>query len=73
MRIFLKRFTFDAIAMAPGVAVKTDSRPPDELKHPLIFQPTASTAAVAEFSMIKAWKRSKSSINLGSGMLGMAS
>ena len=38
------------------------------LKHPLIFQPTASTAAVTLLSLSKSWKRSMSAHKFGSGM-----
>lgn len=39
----------------------------------LIFQPTASTAAVTLLSLSKSWKRSMSAHKFGSGMLGIAS
>ncbi len=50
-----------------------DFRLMSRLKYPLIYQTTENTAAVTLFSKNKAWKRSMSAHNVGSGMLGIAS
>ncbi|MGO9774468.1 MAG: hypothetical protein ACLPSW_33925 [Roseiarcus sp.] len=76
LAVFIACARSDKLALTAITAVATAFCGPvlaAILKHPLIFYPTARTAAVAEFSMIKARKRSMSASKLGSGMLGMAS